>query len=115
MSERLTFPAFSSGMSSIPEFAREGKPRDKGLTFATDDLKLIDRNYFAEIAEYADLIKIGQSLPLLLDRSKLIYRIRYFHDCGLKVQSGGTLLQVAYKKKILPQILERLNLWALIQ
>ncbi len=106
MSERLAPPAFASG---IPDFAREGKPRDKGLTFATDDLALLDREYFAQIAEYADAIKIGQSLPLILERSKLVERIRFFHDCGMKVQSGGTLIQVAYKKRILPQVLERLK------
>ena len=108
MSEKLIIASFS-GAGSIPNLSREGKPRDKGLTFAVDDLKLLDRDYFLQTAEYIDWIKIGQSLPLLLDRSKLIERIRFFHDSGMKVQSGGTLVQVAYKKKILPQVLERLR------
>ncbi|HYB03347.1 MAG TPA: phosphosulfolactate synthase [Nitrososphaerales archaeon] len=109
MSERLASPSLSSGVATLPEFSREGKPRDKGLTFASDDLKTLGRDYFADVAEYVDCIKIGQSLPLLLDRSKLLERIRFFHDCGVRVQSGGTLIQVAYKKRILPQILERLR------
>jgi len=108
MSERLIVASYS-GAASIPNLSREGKPRDKGLTFAVDDLKLLDRDYFLQNADYIDWVKIGQSLPLLLDRSKLIERIRFFHDSGIKVQSGGTLVQVAYKKKILPQVLERLR------
>jgi phosphosulfolactate synthase len=109
MSERLVPPLLSSGSNNLPDFSREGKPRDKGLTFVSDDLRLLDRNYFADSAEYIDAIKIGQSLPLLLDRSKLVERVRFFHDSGIRVQSGGTLLQVAYKKRILPQVLERLR------
>lgn len=109
MSDRLTVSAFSQGTSNIPEFAREGKPRDKGLTFAVDNIAFNDRDYFNQGAEYIDSVKIGQSLPLILDRSKLVERIRFFHDCGIKVQSGGTLIQVAYKKRILPQVLERLK------
>ena len=108
MSERLIVASFSRS-ANIPNLSREGKPRDKGLTFAVDDLKLLDRDYVAQTAEYIDWVKIGQSLPLLLDRSKLVERIRFFHDSGIKVQSGGTLVQVAYKKKILSQVLERLR------
>jgi len=109
MSERLVSPSLTSGIANIPDFSREGKPRDKGLTFATDDLQTPDKDYFTEISEYVDSIKIGQSLPLLIDRSRLVERIRFFHDCGIRVQSGGTLIQVAYKKRILPQVLERLR------
>jgi phosphosulfolactate synthase len=110
MSERLVSQTLPTGLAgSIPDFAREGKPRDKGLTFANDDIRGVDKEYFAQLSEHVDLIKIGKSLPLILDRSKLLERIRMFHDFGVKVSSGGTLLQVAYKKKILPQTLERLR------
>jgi phosphosulfolactate synthase len=107
MSDRsaIEFPS----KANLPEFAREGKPRDKGLTFAVDDLKVLDRDYFAQVSEFVDTIKIGQSLPIILDRSKLLERIRLFHDYGVKVSSGGTLIQVAYRKRILPQMLERLR------
>jgi len=109
MSERLAHPGFSAGVANIPDFAREGKPRDKGLTFAVDDLKLLDKDYYSQASEYVDSIKIGQSLPIILDRAKLLERVRFFHDNGIKVSSGGTLIQVAYKKKILPQVLELLR------
>ncbi len=88
---------------------REGKPRDKGLTFATDRLETLNKELLEQTSEYVDYVKIGLSYPLLLDRSKLIERIRYYHDIGIKVQSGGTLVQVAYKKKILSQVLDRLH------
>ncbi|MGI0091287.1 MAG: phosphosulfolactate synthase, partial [Nitrososphaerales archaeon] len=99
-------------MSQQPEpvpLGREGKPRDKGLTFSTDRLSVLDKDLLVQTAEYTDYVKIGQSYPLLVDRSKLIERIRYYHDIGVKVQSGGTLVQVAYKKRILSQVLERLR------
>jgi phosphosulfolactate synthase len=94
--------------SSLP-LAREGKPRDKGLTYATDHLHILNKELLEQTSEYIDQVKIGLSYPLLLDRSKLIERIRFYHDIGVKVQSGGTLVQVAYKKKILAQILERVR------
>jgi len=93
----------------LPQLAREGKPRERGLTFASDELKILDRVMLGEAAEYLDTVKIGKSLPLLVDRAKLVERIRYYHDLGIRVQSGGTLLQVAYRKKIVPQVLERLR------
>lgn len=88
---------------------REGKPRDKGLTFAIDRMGMLNRDMLQQSAEYVDCVKIGLSYPLLLDRSKLIERIRFYHDMGIKVQSGGTLIQVAFKKKILSQVLDRLH------
>src|SRR5579862_2222779 len=107
ISEKMIAAPFSA--ATFPNLSREGKPRDKGLTFAFDDLRLLDRDYFAQTSEFIDWVKIGRSLPLLLDRSKLIERIRFSHDVGIKVQSGGTLVEVAFKKKILPQVLERLR------
>lgn len=95
--------------SNLPQLAREGKPRERGLTVASDNFKLLDKGMLEQSAEYVDVVKIGKSLPLMVDRGKLVERIRYYHDLGIRVQSGGTLMQVAYKKKILPQVLERLR------
>jgi phosphosulfolactate synthase len=89
--------------------SREGKPRDKGLTYAYDHFELLNEDLLENIAEYVDCVKIGLSLPLILDRSKMIERIRSYHDMGIKVMSGGTLLQVAYKKRTLAQVLERVK------
>ena len=101
MSEKLV-------ATNLPPLAREGKPRERGVTIASDHLKLFDRGMLEQSAEYLDTVKIGKSLPLLVDRAKLLDRIRYYHDLGIKVQSGGTLIQVAYKR-IVTQVLERLR------
>jgi phosphosulfolactate synthase len=93
----------------IPSFSREGKPRGRGLTIASDNLAPIERGFFEQACDYIDYMKIGQSLPLLVDRTRLVERIRYYHELGMKVMSGGTLVQVALKKGFLPVILERLH------
>ena len=68
MGEKLVLASFP-GASAIPNLSREGKPRDKGLTFAVDDL-LLDKPTSLRSERYVDWVKIGQSLPLLLERSK---------------------------------------------
>jgi phosphosulfolactate synthase len=93
----------------IPSFSREGKPRDRGLTIASDILVPFDRGFFEQTADYIDYVKIGHSLPLLLDRSRILERVRYYHELGIKVMSGGTLIQVAVKKGFISEILERLH------
>ena len=95
--------------SILPAIGREGKPRDKGLTLVTDKFEIINRDLFEQAAEFVDYVKIGQSLPLVLDRAKIIERIRYYHDLGIKILSGGTLIQVAYKKHVATQTLEKLK------
>ncbi len=88
---------------------REGKPRDRGLTIVSDNLGHLEKGFLDQVAESIDYVKIGLSLPLIVDRSMLLERIRNYHDIGIKVMSGGTLLQVAVKKNILSQTLERLK------
>jgi phosphosulfolactate synthase len=72
-------------------------------------MRVLNREVLEQTAEYTDHVKIGLSYPLLLDRAKLIERIRFYHDIGVKVQTGGTLIQVAYKKKMLAQVLDRVH------
>ena len=62
MSERS-----ASGSSNLA-LGREGKPRDKGLTYATDHLEILNKDLLEQTAEYIDYVKIGLSYPLLLDR-----------------------------------------------
>jgi len=95
--------------TEFPLFSREGKPRDKGITIATDLFAAIERYSLEESSEYVDYAKIGLSLPLILERPKLVERIRFFHDLGIKVCSGGTLIQVALTKQILPIVLDKLR------
>jgi phosphosulfolactate synthase len=93
----------------IPSFARSGKPRDRGLTIVSDSLLPFERGFIDQASEYIDYVKIGLSLPLVVDRSRLIERIRYYHDLGIRIMSGGTILQVAVKKGFVRDILERLR------
>ncbi len=95
--------------SSVLSFGREGKPRDRGLTFAYDTLAPFERGFIDQGSEYIDYVKIGLSLPLVADRSRLLERIRYYHDLGINVTNGGTLLQVAVKKGFVNELLERLR------
>ncbi len=98
-----------NGGPILSPIGREGKPRDKGLTLVSDRFEDINRSLLEQAADYVDYVKIGLSLPLILDRTKLVERIRYYHDIGIKVMSGGTLIQVAYKKHMATQALERLR------
>ncbi len=95
--------------TALPALTREGKPRDRGLTIASDAMGSFEKGFLGQFAESIDYAKIGLSLPLILDRSMLLERIRNYHDLGIKVMSGGTLLEVAIKKGILTQIVERLK------
>jgi phosphosulfolactate synthase len=95
--------------SSLPAFVREGKPRNRGITIVSDSLSPFERGFIDQAAEYIDYAKIGQSLPLVADRSRLLERIRYYHDLGIRVMSGGTLIQVAFRKGLVNEILDRLR------
>lgn len=72
-------------------------------------MELLNKDILNQSSEYIDCVKIGLSYPILLDRAMLLERIRFYHDLGIKVQSGGTLMQVAYKKRMFSQILDRLH------
>jgi phosphosulfolactate synthase len=93
----------------LPFSSREGKPRDKGLTVANDLFAPFNKDSVKDASEYIDSVKIGLSLPLFLEKSKLVERVRFYHDLGIRVSSGGTLVQVALKKNFLTQALERLR------
>jgi len=98
----------SEGLTVLP-LSREGKPRDKGITVVSDGFGHLDKELLESTAEFIDYVKIGQSLPLIIDRSKLLERIRYYHDLGISVSSGGTLIQAAMKRRITLQVLEKLR------
>ncbi|MGI0084241.1 MAG: phosphosulfolactate synthase [Nitrososphaerales archaeon] len=99
----------SERAKALPVLTREGKPRDRGLTIVSDAMAPFEKGFIEQVAESIDYAKIGLSLPLILDRSTLLERVRNYHDLGIKVMRGGTLLEVAIKKDILAQILERLK------
>jgi phosphosulfolactate synthase len=96
-------------LSVLPIASREGKPREKGLTILCDTFPPLDRAAFEEAAEYIDYAKIGLSLPLIIERSRLAERVRRYHDLGIRVMSGGTLMEVAHKKGIVQPALDLLR------
>lgn len=96
-------------LDEILETRREGKPRENGITMAWDLLGSIDNAVLEQVADFIDFAKVGMSLPLIVKRSWLLERVRRYHDLGIKVLSGGTLIEVAVQKGILPQVLDALR------
>lgn len=88
---------------------RGSKPRENGITIAADPFGSVDNDLLEQIAEYIDLIEIGVSATILADRSKLQKRINRYHDLGIRVLGGGTLLQVATQKDVVLQVLQRIR------
>lgn len=93
----------------LPTFLREGKPRTRGLTIVSDMLEPFERGFIDQAGDSIDYAKIGLALPLIADRSRLLERVRYYHDRGIKVMSGGTLMQIAFRKGLVSEVLDRLH------
>src|SRR3989454_6525120 len=88
---------------------RSSKPRDTGLTIASDSFSPIEDEVLEQTAEYIDYVKFGLSAPLLIEKSKLLERVSRYHDLGISVVSGGTLIEIAVQRGITLQMLERLS------
>src|SRR2546428_13914808 len=88
---------------------RSSKPRDTGLTIASDSFSPIEDEVLEQTAEYIDYVKFGLSAPLLIEKSKLLERVSRYHDLGISVVSGGTLIEIAVQRGITLQMLERLR------
>jgi phosphosulfolactate synthase len=96
-------------LDELVKTMRGSKPRESGVTIASESFGPIDDDILEQTAEYIDFVKFGLSAPLLLERSKLLKRVGHYHDFGIKVLSGGTLMQVAVQKDITNKLLERLK------
>ena len=88
---------------------RSSKPRDTGLTIASDSFSPIEDEVLEQTAEYIDYVKFGLSTPLLIEKSKLLERVSRYHDLGISVVGGGTLIEIAVQRGITLQMLERLR------
>ncbi len=72
------------------------RPRSSsGLTHALDRLEPITPSFIESIAPHVDVVKVGWGLPMLLPRERLAERVRAYHDAGIQVATGGTLLEYA--------------------
>ncbi len=58
------------------------------------------------LAPYIDVVKIGWGLPLLVARDRLRERIEEYHDVGVLVATGGTLLEYAVAHERETQMLD---------
>lgn len=77
------------------EVPKVDRPRNVGITHVLDRLHGLRENELDVLAPYIDVAKIGWGLPLLLPREKVRARIRMYHDRGIEVSTGGTLLEYA--------------------
>ncbi len=50
------------------------------------------------MSPYVDVVKIGWGLPLLLPRDEVRKKIGFYHELGLEVSTGGTLLEYAISR-----------------
>jgi phosphosulfolactate synthase len=87
----------------VPHVAR---PRANGITHVLDRLQVIHPEELAYLAPYFDIAKLGWGLPLLLSREKVRERVKAYHDVGVEVSTGGTLLEYAVVHDRVPQMMD---------
>lgn len=80
----------------FPEtIARVERPRSVGITHVLDRLHGLSLDELRPLAPYVDVVKIGWGLPLLLPRADVRARVAHYHELGVEVSTGGTLLEYA--------------------
>ena len=77
------------------EAPRVSRPRTTGVTHVLDRLQGLHKDELTYLAPYIDVVKIGWGLPLLLSREKVHERVKVYHEIGVEVSTGGTLLEYA--------------------
>ena len=81
------------------EALRTPKPRNVGVTHVLDRLHGLSEPELTPLAPYVDVVKIGWGLPLLLPRQEVRRRIQTYHQMGVEVSTGGTLLEYAVTRE----------------
>lgn len=71
------------------------KPRKEGLTCTIDKFQGLDRENFATISAFIDVIKVYGALPMIISDENLKRKISYYHDLGIKVSTGSTITEFA--------------------
>jgi phosphosulfolactate synthase len=71
------------------------KPRKEGLTCTIDRLQSVDRENFAILAPFVDVVKIYGAFPLLASEEGLKKKIKFYHEFGVKVSTGSTVTEFA--------------------
>jgi phosphosulfolactate synthase len=88
------------------ELPRVSRPRGNGITHVLDRLGGLHEDELAYLAPYFDVAKIGWGLPLLLSRDKVRQRVKMYHDVGIDVCTGGTLLEYAFAHDRVNQMMD---------
>jgi phosphosulfolactate synthase len=88
-SRRATTTFFPGELPAVP------RPRKTGITHVLDRLDPVSEEWLRPLARYVDVVKIGWGLPLLFPREIVRRRVRFYHELGLEVSTGGTLLEHA--------------------
>jgi phosphosulfolactate synthase len=81
------------------EIPRPQRPRKVGVTHVLDRLQRLAATDLTDFAPYIDVAKIGWGLPLLLPRERIRERIKAYHELGIEVSTGGTLLEYALTRE----------------
>jgi phosphosulfolactate synthase len=71
------------------------KPRKEGLTCTIDKFQGLDRENFATIAPFVDVVKVYGALPMLVSDESLRKKIEYYHGFDIKVSTGSTITEFA--------------------
>ncbi len=85
---------------------RLSRPRPNGITSILDRLRALNSEELEYLAPYFDIAKIGWGLPLLLSRERVRERVKRYHDVGIEVSTGGTLLEYAIVHNRVGQMLD---------
>lgn len=69
------------------------KPRKEGITCTIDKLQGIDKENFAIIAPFIDVVKIYGAFPMLMAEESLKKKIKFYHDFDVLVSTGSTITE----------------------
>ncbi len=81
----------------------------RGLTIVLDKLQPLTSSYLRTAAPYMDYAKIGWGLALITDPKVLEERINTYHETGVRVLAGGTLLELAEHRGLYTKALDALE------
>lgn len=96
----------ASGAFFPLEITKPSRPRSNGITHVLDRLHGLAVDELRPLAPYMDVVKIGWGLPLIVPREEVRRRVRIYHDLGLEVSTGGTLLEYAITRDRVSQALD---------
>lgn len=85
---------------------RVERPRRVGITHVLDRLHGLEMEELRPLAPYVDVVKIGWGLPLLLPRAEVRARVAQYHELGVEVSTGGTLLEYAVTRDRTNQLMD---------